>query len=248
MIPREHVDAAIDAHIKLGFPATLPGIAALDVADEGGDKNAFVAKYGSVVCFADEWGQGTTGETTRRAVGHCVDLGIEELQYDRVGVGAGVKSEAARLEEERRTKGTEIYLPPGFVFVPWSGADAVQDPEGFMVPGDAESPMNGKFFENFKAQAWWHTARLFDNTFRAVTEGIQFPVESLISLPSNLPHLATLRKQLSQVTVGRSQRLKVLINKQPDGTLSPNLADGLVMASFPQRPVGTATILLTRRR
>lgn len=248
LIPQAHVLAAVDAHIKLGFAPTLPGIAALDVADEGGDKNALVARYGQVVCYADDWGQGDTGQTTRRAVGHCVDLQIKELQYDRVGVGAGVKAEGARLMEMRRAHGTEIYIPDDFVFVPWSGADAVQDAEAFMIPGDPESPMNGTFFENYKAQAWWHVGRLFDNTYRAIHEGEKFPEDQLISLPSNLPHLNTLCKQLSQVTIGRSQRLKVLINKKPEGTLSPNLADALVMAYFPQRSVGSVTILLSGRR
>lgn len=247
LIPQEHVLAAIDAHLKLGFKPTLPGLAALDVADEGNDKHAFVARYGQVACFADEWGQGDTGVSTRKSVGYCTDLGIKELQYDRVGVGAGVKAEANRLDELRRTKGEEVYIPEDFVFVPWSGADAVRDPDGFLISGDAEMPKNGDFFENFKAQAWWHVARLFDNTFRAVTEGIEVPEDQLISLPSNLPHLATLRKQLSQVTITRSARLKVMINKKPDGTMSPNLADALVMAYYPQQSVATVRILLTKR-
>lgn len=247
LIPQEHVLAAIDAHEKLGFKPTLPGLAALDVADEGNDKHAFVARYGQVVCFADEWGQGDTGVTTRKAIGYCADLGISELQYDRVGVGAGVKAEANRLEELRRTKGEEVYIPQNFVFVPWSGADAVRDQDDFLISGDAEMPKNGDFFENYKAQAWWHVARLFDNTFRAVTEGISFPEDQLISLPSNLPHLSTLRKQLSQVTVTRSARLKMMINKKPEGTISPNLADALVMAFYPQQSVAPVRILLTQR-
>jgi hypothetical protein len=249
LIPQEHVAASIDAHLKLGFHPTLPGLAALDVADNDGvgDKNAFAARYGQVACFLDEWGQGDTGLTTRTAVGHCVDLQIHELQYDKVGVGSGVKAEAARLDTMRREDGTEVYIPPEFVFVPWSGADKVRDPEGFMVPGDSESPRNGDFFENFKAQAWWHVARLFENTFRAVTDGAQFDESELISLPSNLPHLATLRKQLSQVTIARSGRLKVMINKMPAGTLSPNLADALVMCYYPQRSVASINILLSGR-
>lgn len=247
LIPQEHVVAAIDAHEKLGFSPTLPGLAALDVADEGGDKNAFAARYGQVACFVDEWGQGDTGFTTRKAVGHCVDLKISELQYDRVGVGAGVKAEAARLDTARREKGEEVYLPDSFVFVPWSGADAVRDPKAFMVPGDPESPRNEDFFENYKAQAWWHLARLFENTYRAVTEGIEFDEGDLISLPSNLPNLSTLRKQLSQVTITRSNRLKMMINKRPEGTVSPNLADALVMAYFPQRSIASVGLLLPKR-
>lgn len=247
LIDQEHVTACIDAHLKLGFKPTLPGLAALDVADEGGDKHAYAARYGQVLCFADEWGQGDTGETTRKAVGYSVDLGINELQYDRVGVGAGVKSEANRLNLLREEKGETSYLPPGFIFVPWSGADEVRNKEGFLIPGDPESPRNGDFFENFKAQAWWHVARLCENTFRAVTQGIVFPEEQLISFPSNLPNLSTLRKQLSQVTMTRSMRLKLMINKTPEGTVSPNLADATVMCYFPQVSVGSLAVLTSSR-
>lgn len=247
LIPQEHVIAAIDAHLKLGFKPTLPGVAALDAADEGNDKHAFVARYGQVACFADEWGQGDTGVSTRKAVGYCLDLKIKELQYDRVGVGAGVKSEANRLNEQKMELGEGLAIPSDFVFVPWSGADAVQDKTDFLIPGDSETPKNEDFFENFKAQAWWHVARLFHNTFLAITEGYSFPETELISLPSNLPHLSTLRKQLSQVTMARSLRLKMMINKKPEGTISPNLADALVMAYFPQRSLASVTILLPSR-
>ena len=250
LIPSAHVTAAIDAHLKLGFEPTFPGIAALDVADNDGvgDKNAFAARYGQVAAFIDEWGQGDTGKTTRLAVGHCIDLGIDELQYDKVGVGSGVKAEGVRLMELRDEDPDGFAIPPDFTFVPWSGADAVQDKDSFMVDGDPESPRNGDFFENYKAQAWWHLSRLFSNTYRAVTEGVHFAEDQLISLPSNLQHLSTLRKQLSQVTVTRSSRLKVMINKTPEGTLSPNLADALVMAFFPQRSIGTVAVLLSGRK
>ena len=247
LIDQEHVMACIDAHLKLGIKPTLPGLAALDVADEGGDKNAFAARYGQVACYLDEWGQGDTGETTRRSVGHCIDLGIGELQYDKVGVGSGVKSEANRLNTLREEQGQATYLPDDFIFVPWSGADAVRNPDGFLIDGDPESPKNGDFFENYKAQAWWHVARLCENTFRAVTQGIEFPEDQLISFPSNLPHLQTLRKQLSQVTMARSHRLKLMINKTPEGTVSPNLADALVMCYYPQRSVASIQILMTKR-
>jgi hypothetical protein len=48
-----------------------------------------------------------------------------------------------------------------------------------------------------------------------------------------MPGLATLRKELSQATRGRTGALKMIVNKTPEGTRSPNKADALVMAFWP---------------
>jgi phage terminase large subunit len=66
-----------------------------------------------------------------------------------------------------------------------------------------------------------------------VTEGIQFPHDELISLPSVLPLLRTLQKELSQPTMSKGTRMRLVIDKQPEGTRSPNLADAVVMCYWP---------------
>jgi hypothetical protein len=40
------VQAAVDAHIKLGIQPTGQRLGAMDIADEGKDKNSFSARYG----------------------------------------------------------------------------------------------------------------------------------------------------------------------------------------------------------
>lgn len=57
--------------------------------------------------------------------------------------------------------------------------------------------------------------------------------DELISLPSDLPLLRTLQKELSQPTMSKGTRMKLVIDKQPEGTKSPNLADAVVMAYWP---------------
>jgi phage terminase large subunit len=66
-----------------------------------------------------------------------------------------------------------------------------------------------------------------------VTEGIAFNHDDLISLPSTLPLLRTLQKELSQPTASKGTRMRLVIDKQPEGTRSPNLADAIVMAYWP---------------
>ena len=96
-----------------------------------------------------------------------------------------------------------------------------------------ESPLNKDFYTNLKAPAWWELRRRFEKTHRAVTEGIEFSRDEMISIPSDLPLLRTLQKELSQPTMSKGTRMRLVIDKAPEGTRSPNLADAIVMAYWP---------------
>jgi phage terminase large subunit len=225
IIPAAWVTSAIDAHEKLGFDDSGAWSAALDVADEGGDLHALAARKGPVLREVEDWGEGDVGKATRRAIGMLTGREVD-VQYDSVGVGAGVKSEANRLEEEKT-------MPKGIYFVPWSAGAKVLDPDDHVIPDDRESPLNKDFYANLKAQAWWELRRRFERTHKAVSEGERHDPATLISLPSSLPNLQKLRKELSQATRGRTGALKMIINKTPEGTRSPNMADAVVMAFWP---------------
>jgi phage terminase large subunit len=109
----------------------------------------------------------------------------------------------------------------------------VLHPDRRVDPDDSETPLNKDFYQNLKAQAWWQLRRRFEKTQRAVTEGVEFDQDELISLPSDLPLLRTLQKELSQPTASKGTRMRLVIDKQPEGTRSPNLADAVVMAYWP---------------
>ncbi|MCK1586916.1 hypothetical protein IVB04_06715 [Bradyrhizobium sp. 169] len=53
---------------------------------------------------------------------------------------------------------------------------------------------------------------------RAVQEGITYDRDELISLPSSLPLLRTLEKKFSQPTISKNSRMKLIIDKQPEGS------------------------------
>lgn len=225
IIPAKWVEAAIDAHLKLGFDDSGGWRAALDPYDEGGDMHALAVAKGVVLKSVEAWGEGDTGAATRRTVEVLAGKRVD-LQYDCIGVGAGVKSEANRLRDEN-------LLPEGMRFVPWSASAGPLDPEERVIPGDNESPLNKDFYSNLKAQAWWELRRRFERTFKSITQGENYDAGTLISLPSGLPGLSTLRKELSQVTRGKTGALKLVVNKKPEGTKSPNMADAVVMAFWP---------------
>lgn len=245
IIPAEWVKAAIDAHKAVWFDGGGMWCGALDVADEGGDLSALALRKGVVLKSIAEWGDRDTGKTTRLAVDACAGLGAIELQYDSVGVGAGVKAEANRLAEEGK-------LPKGVRLVPWNAGAAVLFPDKHVIEGDKDSPLNQDFYKNLKAQGWWQLRRRFEKTYRAVKEGIKFPHDELISLDSACIPVGLLRKlekELSQPTASRNSEMKLIVDKAPEGTRSPNLGDAVMMAFWPiptKKPLLVSDDILAR--
>jgi phage terminase large subunit len=225
IIPAEWVSSAIDAHIKLGFGDDGAWRAGFDPFDEGGDMHGFAVAKGVVLHSVEAWGEGDTGTATRRVVESLTGKDAS-VQYDPIGVGAGVKSEVNRLVSDG-------LMPKGLRFVPWNAGAAPFKPDERVVPRDKESPTNKEMFANLKAQGWWQLRMRFERTHRDVTEGVAFDPDELISLPSTLPNLQTLRKELSQTTRGKTGALKMIVDKSPEGTRSPNMADAVVMMMHP---------------
>ena len=240
LIPSAWVQSAVDLHKR--FPDLALKMeegsvySALDVADEGGDLNAQADRKGITLFGLDKWAQGDTTETTHRAVGRCKDINAVQFDYDCIGVGAGIKGETNRL-------GREEKLPKKLEIFPWNGAGKVQYPDERIVPGDIDSPLNKDLFANRKAQAWWSLRRKFENTHKMVTSGMEFSIDELINIPSTVNCFEELLTELSQPTYKRTETGKIKVEKTPDGSRSPNLADAVNMVYFPAMselfPAGT---------
>lgn len=238
IIPSDWVRAAVDAHIKLQFLADGKWIAGLDVADGGGDRNALAQRQGVVLKGVKAWGQVDTGVTTRRAIQNLHRPAETVLMYDCIGVGAGVRAEFNRLRaaEEAGEKLADKF-PKGLKVEPWNAGAGVLFPEKHLIKGDKGSPKNKDHYLNLKAQAWWELRARFWKTYRAITEGLDIDTDELISIDSSAfskEDLAQLIKELSQATSSLSPgRLKLMVDKSPEGTRSPNMADAVVMAYWP---------------
>lgn len=226
VIPAEWVQSAIDAHIKLGFDDSGRWVAGLDVADEGLDRNALVKRKGPILKSAKSWGERDTGATARRALHECSGLGAIDLQYDVIGVGSGVKAETNRLAADKK-------MPKGIRLTPWNAAASPLFPDDNIISGDLKSVLNKDYYANLKAQGWWELRKRFERTHRAIHEGIKYDPSDLISIPSSLPERRTLERELSQATASMGSKMKIVIDKAPEGTPSPNMADATVMAYWP---------------
>lgn len=248
VIPYEWITAAVDAHIHVPYfaehitlnPEVLDDwMAGLDVADEGGDRNALTLRQWVIWRDVQEWGERDPGLTARKAILACRPHAKHiQCQYDCIGVGSGVKTEYNRLTEDEH-----IVSAFDIPFVPWNAGASVVQPYERIIPDDTESLQNKDFFDNLKAQAWWSLRTRFYKTFKARTEGTVYPVDELISLDSTMPLLEQLKKELAQPTTGHSSRLKLLIEKKPNGMKSPNLADSGVQAFFPLTSLETSLII-----
>jgi len=91
------------------------------------------------------------------------------------------------------------------------------DPEREMVAGRK----NRDFFANAKAAAWWHLRLRFQNTYRALHEGIAVDADSIISIDPTLPELDLLLQQLSQPTYSFNNAGKVTVDKSPTAHPAP---------------------------
>ena len=220
------IEAAKDAHIKLGIASHGGRIAGFDVADEGPDCNALIWRQGIILDGLEEWRDQDPVSAAQHAHMRCLENRIELLRYDNIGVGAGAKGEF-RQEQQRQLDN----LQRGFQRVQTEGfnaAGAVMNPDAMYMPGKTNKDM----FANIKAQAWWLLADRFMNTWRAV-DGKSYDVDKLISLPSNIAKIDKLCAELAQPRreyINGKVRVESKTDMKKRGVASPNLADACVMA------------------
>lgn len=232
IIDPEWITAAIDAHYYIDALKIEPHntwMAGLDVADGGIDRNALAVRQWVILRSIEEWGGVDTAVTAQRAIGALRPHKGIKVEYDCIGVGAGIRGEYNRLVREK------IITPKDINLVPWNAGANVVEPFGHVIPDDDESPTNRDHYKNLKAQGWFALRARFFKTWRARKFGDVYPADELISLDSRgLGHmLSPLEQELAQAVRAYSQGMKIIVDKTPEGTRSPNLADAVVQAFFP---------------
>lgn len=230
IIPQLWVKAAIDAHKKLGFEPAGIKYAMQDVADGGNDRNALVARHGVVITYANHWG-GEAGDAAEKAVPICNELGVTKLFYDSIGVGAGFKTQINTMKKlPSWNKSLKVY--------PWNAGAPPLNPDSPSIPGDPQSPLNKDQYKNLKAQGYFTVRARFYKTWRAVTYGDKYPPEELISIDSSISCLHELCLELSQPVRKDNGEGKTVVDKKPDGAISPNLSDAVIGCFNPTETVG----------
>lgn len=220
------IAAAVDAHKLLGFEPIGEKRVGFDVADEGEDSNAITLRHGSVAIDVCEWNKGDVIESSNKVNLYAEQNHADEIIYDSIGVGAGVKAQLGRI--------AKVNIQ-GF-----NAGGAVLMPESEYMAGKKNKDM----FSNIKAQAWWNVRDRFYKTWRCVEARkkdpncpIEYSLDELISLSSSIPKLEYLKAELSRPWVDYDGNGRVKVESKKDmkkrGIPSPNMADSLIMAFAP---------------
>ena len=227
VIPAAWVQSAIGLSEALGISPTGAKFGALDVAggEDGGDENAFAWRKGIDLLGVEAWNGLDTSMTCNRGVALAVAHSIPDVFYDSIGVGEGVTGEWASM-------GRRGEHPSGVTLHPWAGGASVQYPDQRIEPSNRESPRNKDQYHNLKAQAWFALRKRFENAHKARL-GRAYDPDMMISIPKGLPNLEQIEEELTQPQHKLSATGKTMVDKQPDGARSPNLADAIVMAYYP---------------
>jgi phage terminase large subunit len=220
IIKRSWIEAAVDAHEKLGIDLFGARCVGYDVADDGEDRNCVTVFDGGVAVELEAWkaGEDELRESALRAWGH-VQGG--RLVYDSIGIGAHTGSTLKASGAKR-----DYYK--------FNAGDAVAHPDREY----AKNVTNKQKFENRKAQAWQDVADRLRNTFNAVTKGMSYPADQLISISSSIESLEELKTELSTPRRDYSSRGLDMVEKKKDikkrlEGRSHDLADSFIMGACP---------------
>ncbi len=222
LIPSAWVQAAVGACARLGIAPAGVRESGFDVADEGRDALAWAGRHGQELFALEEWygkGDDIYGSVLR-AFGHCDTHNVPRLKYDGDGLGAGVRGDARVINEARRAASRPVLDVLAF-----RGSGEIFRPEA----EDEKGRQNADFFSNQKAQSWWRLRQRFRATYRAV-QGDPYDPADIISIRADLPLLTKLTGELSQPTFSLNNAGKIVIDKTPEGSKSPNLADAVMIA------------------
>lgn len=230
IIKRSWIEAAIDAHITLGFEAKGRHIVGFDVADDGDDKCANVYAVGSVAMWSEEWkgGEDELLKSCSQTYRNASERGAA-IRYDCIGVGAGAGAKFDELNQA--SSGKHV------TYAKFNAGDSVNDPDRFYVHNMQDRIKNRDYFSNLKAQTWWLIADRFRNTYDAIRNGTKYRDDELISISSAMPNIEKLKTELSTPRRDFDANGRVKVEAKKDlakrGIASPNVADAFVMCFAP---------------
>lgn len=213
-IPAAFVRAAIDYKVRgAGFP-----VAGLDVADEAGE-NVLTIREGVKVTKVIPWTGSNTTQTARKAVMLCKEELVVLLNYDSIGVGAGVTGEISELKAIHTGDGS--YMP--IVMPVNTGNDELTGMYTDTIP-------DKKIFVNKRASMWWKARRRFERTYEVVNGIKTWPEIDLISIPNDPELVAQLSQPLVQFRDGGKIQIESKKDMRKRGIKSPDRADSLMLA------------------
>lgn len=228
IIESEWFDAAIDAHIKLGFKPRGSQIVAHDPSDTGADPKGLCYRHGSVILDVQERDHGDVNDGCDWATSYAIEKNADYFVWDCDGLGISLKRQVAEAFEGKKItpimfKGSESPVDPGMIYQPDDRFDRTQ------------AKTNKETFRNKRAQYYIRLRDRFYNTFRAVVKGEYIDPDELISVSSEIKSIEQFRSEVCRIPrkMNPSGFIQIMTKREMLAQLkieSPNLADAAMMA------------------
>lgn len=236
IIPAEWFDAAINAHVKLGFEPSGSKFVSFDPFNGGSDAHGYAYRHGSVYLDICENEEGDANDGMAWAANRAMGVGADHFRYDATGA-MGLKLQVDNLFKHAKI---EYHL--------FNGGESPDDPDFIYEPVNGESVGNSKSnkdtFLNKRAQGYFRLADRFFRTYQAVDRHdkglppINMDPEKMISLSEDIDGLDSIRAEVCRIPQkinpnGKKQILsKPEMAKKPYELPSPNMADCMMMNEF----------------
>lgn len=209
-------------------------IAGFDIADEKRDKHSLYIRHGNKCIYHEDWLEGDCLQATQKAWMICESLGVEVINFDSIGVGAGAKGKFSELKLKAKEQGLK-YNPE---IKPINVASRT------FIGFYAEGKLNKDMFFNQKARYWWSMRERAEATYNWVelvkqnypNEKInnEFLEKNKIVVPDNiisLPDDPDLLEQLTQQQYYlRDNGLIIMKPKKEIYQKSPDKADACILS------------------
>ncbi len=229
IIPAEWFDAAIDAHIKLGFEPKGVKVVSHDPSDKGPDDKGLCYRHGSVVLDVQERSGLDVNEGCDWAVDYAIDEQADVYIWDADGLGASLRRQTLKSIAGKKMEHVEFR-----------GGKGVDNPKQVYQKVDGNSAKRAKTneetFKNRRAQYYWMLRDRFYNVYLAVEKGKYIDPDELISLSSSIGNMSALRAEVCRIPrrpngAGLIQIMsKEEMARQKPAIASPNMADSLMMS------------------
>ncbi len=217
---------------------TGPGISGGDVGG-GKAQSVVVHRFGPVVLVPESRREADTTETALWMMERCAAAGTRTLNFDAVGIGAGVSSTLAKSESTALRCVPVNTGIPARDYVTWPDERTSED-----------------MFANLKMEIWWMARNRFQRAhwhylFLTGAEGGRKQSETdIMILPDSMdPQTMSLVSQLSIPLYGRNDKGRLALESkeklQKRGVPSPDHADAYVLTELEEEALPTVVLDMT---
>ena len=226
IIRPEWFDAAIDAHVRLGFDPVGAIVAAHDPSDNQ-DAKGYCLRHGSVILDVDCTTVGDVNSGCDWALDKAIMARAEYFVWDCDGLGVSLKRQVTQALSEKRIepvmfKGSEMPAHPEEIYQ--AGKES----------GSGREKTNKQTFRNRRAQYYINLRDRFKATYDAIHHKKYIDPDTMISISSSVKNLSALRSEICRVPLKATGTGLIQVMSKVDmkkiGISSPNMADSLMMS------------------